>query len=103
MELKDIKNLIDFDQKTMQAVVDVHAKKAREVDAIARDKERISKETWEDVNKQVAATKHELDAKIAEDAELNKQEFEKASAQIKDTFNKNKTKWEEELFKRCLD
>ena len=103
MELKDVKNLIDFDQRTMQAVVDVHAKKAHELDVIAKDKKRISEETWNDVYKQVAETKKQLDAKIAEDAALNKEEFKKASSLIKDTFDKNKAKWEEDLFNRCVE
>ena len=103
MELKDVKDLIDFDQKSVQSVKVVHGIKARATDTIAKEKQRISDETWKEVNQQVETKKAELDAKIAEDAIHNREEFAKSSSKIKETFEQNKMKWEEVLFNRCIE
>ena len=76
MEIKDIKELIAFDQKTMQDVVDIHDKKNEALKALAKEKEDIKKKTWDEVYEKVDATKKELDAKIASDALVNTKTFE---------------------------
>ena len=102
MEIKDIKELIAFDQKTMQDVVDIHDKKNEALKALAKEKEDIKKKTWDEVYEKVDATKKELDAKIASDALVNTKTFEDGAKRIKDTYAANKDKWFKEVFERCI-
>ena len=103
VEIKDIKELIAFDQKTMQDVIDIHDKKNEALKALAREKEEIKKKTWDEVRQKVETTKKELDAKIASDAKINTQAFEEGAKRIKETYAANKDKWIKEVFERCID
>ena len=103
MEIKDIKELIAFDQKTMQDVIDIHDKKNEALKALAKEKEDIKKTTWDEVNKKVETTKKELDAKIASDVLVNTQTFKEGAKRIEDTYAANKEKWIREVFERCIN
>ena len=100
MELKDIKELIEFDHDTMQAVIDIHSKKETTIKEIALEKDEIYKSSWEAVNKQVEETKKKLDEKIASDAALNEKKYNEMSSLITSTFQSSNEQWKKELVDR---
>ena len=102
MELKDIKELIEFDETTTKAVKDVHKKKEEAIKAIAIEKAQIEKDIWDEANKKLKQTKDELDLKIANDAENNEADYRRMSTSFKETFQENKDTWKKELFNRCI-
>ena len=102
MELKDVKELIDFDKETVKKVSDVYDKKALVLKQIAQEKETIKNKTWEEVEAKVKERKAQLDQKIAQDVKVNDAYYTNMAQELKATYDAKKGEWEKELFDRCV-
>ena len=87
MEIKDLKALVELDEKTRADVEKAHALKSNLKKAISDEKQKISDETWEHVH---------------QDELENREEFETAALKLKNTFEANKDKWCDDIYERCL-
>lgn len=103
MEIDAIKKLIETDEKTRAEVQAQYEKRTVLKKKIEDQKKQISKETWDAVNAQVTSTKKELDAKIANDAEVNQKYYENALKSLQAAYDKNKETWKKEILDRIIN
>jgi hypothetical protein len=102
MEIDAIKKLIETDENTRAEVQAQYQKRTNLKKQIEEQKKQISKETWDAVNAQVASTKKELDAKIANDAEVNQKQYEESLKALQAAYDKNKEIWKKEILERII-
>mgnify|MGYP003592603674 CR=1 FL=1 len=102
MEIDAIKKLIETDEKTRAEVQAQYQKRTDLKKQIEEQKKQISKETWDAVNAQVANTKKELDAKIADNAAKNQEYYEKSLKELQAAYDKNKETWKKEIVVRII-
>ena len=102
MEIKDLKALVELDEKTRAVVEKAHALKSNLIKAISDEKQKIADETWEHVKVLVEKKKQELDDSVRHDELENREEFETAALKLKNTFEANKDKWCDDIYERCL-
>ena len=102
MEIKDLKALVELDEKTRADVEKDHALKSNLKKAISDEKQKIADETWEHVKVLVEKKKQELDDSVRHDELENREEFETAALKLKNTFEANKDKWCDDIYERCL-
>lgn len=102
MEIDAIKKLIETDEKTRAEVQAQYQKRTDLKKQIEDEKKAISKETWDAVNQQVADTKKQLDAKIAENASKNQEYYERSLKELQAAYDKNKEAWKKEILDRII-
>lgn len=102
MEIKDLKALVELDEKTRADVEKAHALKSNLKKAISDEKQKIADETWKQIKVLVEKKKQELDDSVRHDELENREEFETAALKLKNTFEANKDKWCDDIYERCL-
>jgi len=102
MEIDAIKKLIETDENTRNEINNQYQKRSDLKCAIEAEKKSIYEAEWKRVNDQVSETRSQLEQKIKDDEEKNKEVFNKKSQMIKDSFNNNKDKWHKELYEYIL-
>ena len=102
MEIDAIKKLIEKDDKTRAEVQAQYQKRTDLKKQIEELKKQISKESWDAVNAQVASTKKELDAKIADNAAKNQKYYEKSLKKLQAAYDENKETWKKEIVDRII-
>lgn len=103
MEVDVIRELISLDREAQKRVEQAHEMKVNLIKEIAEDKNKISKEAWEEVKREVDIRKKELDQEIQNEAQENMNSFKEVSSKIETIFNENKEAWLDELFSRCIE
>ncbi|NLW53028.1 MAG: hypothetical protein GXY87_06685 [Tissierellia bacterium] len=103
MEVDVIRELISLDREAQKRVEQAHEMKVNLIKKIAEDKNKISKEAWEEVKREVDIRKKELDQEIQNEAQENMNSFKEVSSKIETIFNENKEAWLDELFSRCIE
>ena len=102
MEIKDLKALVELDEKTRSDVEKAHTLKSNLKKAISDEKQKIADETWKQIKILVEQKKQELDESVKQDELENRQEYEAKASKLKDTFEANKDKWCNDILERCL-
>ena len=102
MEIKDLKALVELDEKTRAYVEKAHALKSNLKKAISDEKQKIADETCKQIKVLVEKKKQELDDSVRHDELENREEFETAALKLKNTFEANKDKWCDDIYERCL-
>lgn len=100
MEIDAIQKLIETDEKTRSRIQAQYQKRSELKEAVESEKKKLSDEAWAAAKKKVADRRQELNDRIAVEEKANDAYYDKASRQLKETFEKNKDAWCAELVKR---
>lgn len=100
MEIDAIQKLIETDEKTRSRIQTQYQKRSELKEAVETEKKKLSDEAWADAKKKVADRRQELNDRIATEEKANDAYYAKASAELKDTFEKNRERWCADLVKR---
>lgn len=93
MELKAIEHLIETDEKTCERIRKHHAERKQLKEEAEIIKQKMRKEAAEETAAIIAETKKQLDAKIENDSLSNQAYYQKASADLRNRFENNRSQW----------
>ena len=103
MEIEAIVELIKQDEENRTKLDTLQKEKEDLSEALNIEKEKISKETWDSVHKEIENKRKELESKIGEDSKENKERFEKEAKRLEDIYNSKKDEWVNSLYKMVVE
>lgn len=102
MELKDIEELLKFDQEKFGEVVEAHNQKCRIKQAFENEKQEIKINMWEMAKETLKDNQNLLDKKIKDKEKEAEDYFVRRSEEIRGTYDSKKKQWLKELFDNCV-
>lgn len=102
MELKDIEELLKFDQEKFDEVIESHDQKRKVRQAFENEKQEIKDKMWEITKETLKNNQDILDKKIKDKEKEAEDYFLKRSKEIEGVFKGKKDQWLKELFDNCI-
>lgn len=102
MDLKDLKELIAFDQAQFQEVIKVHDLKEQAILEFEKEKQEMYQCVWCKAKDDEMKLHKELEDKIKNEEELAREVFDKRMNEMDKFYLDNKDKWLSELLENCI-
>lgn len=102
MELEIIKELIEYDEKKLKEVLEIHSQKTELKDTIFYEEKDLKTNLWQNVKQIVDSKKADIQEKSDNFQKLNVDLFNKEAEIIQKKYDENKKEWLDKMFANCI-
>ncbi len=99
---KYVQQLIKLDEETKRKIKSVEEKRDSVKQVILKDKQVLEADLFNQMDKKLADLKREIDLVIEKDELDLSRRIQDGKTLVKKTYENNHSKWEEEIFNRCV-